>query len=581
MDTGASQRAATRRKLGTELAKALVTAIGVASACLAPALGLAGDLDGNWLEIKSPNFTVVSNGGERSAVDAAKRFEQIRGVLAEALPGTKPGASITVIGVKNEAAMKSLVPQFWDRKGGSRPAVVWWPTQARDYVVMRMDIGDDDEQFSGAYWGVATQLVARAYPEHPLWMTRGLADFYSRTSVQKDRALVGRPVNYHVGRLREAFRIPLARLFAVDYSSREYLDENLRRDFDAQSWALVHYFLVAEKGVHRDRFVAYVKLAARPNADPLAVARQAFGDLQKLDSELRNYVSQSAYYAVVIPQPLQVKAEGFTTRKLALAESRAILEAFHDDTGGRSRNALLGADADAAAGKGKKNDERPCEAGPWKECWAQGSFLMTSAKAPEEKALAAAMVAKACDAKHADACIDLALWHDNGDMLDKDPVRAQLYWDKACDAGDAKSCVMAGYRLETGQPDAAGATAAVARYQTACDRGEMEGCGRAGTLLVRDTPRDTRGRALLEKACTAEPAIRPACQRLAFSMLDDEPAKATNLLQSGCDQGVFADCGALAELLDAGFGVKKDGAAAAALREKACAGGYQQACKKP
>ena len=50
-----------------------------------PLKARAAEKDGTWVELKSPNFTVVCNAGEGAARQTAKEFEQIRSVFAKLL----------------------------------------------------------------------------------------------------------------------------------------------------------------------------------------------------------------------------------------------------------------------------------------------------------------------------------------------------------------------------------------------------------------------------------------------------------------------------------------------------------------
>src|SRR5271157_5978292 len=59
----------------------LTVALLVLPATLSPA-----DRYDNWLEVRSPNFTVVSNAGEREARRTAAQFEEFREVFHAAFP---------------------------------------------------------------------------------------------------------------------------------------------------------------------------------------------------------------------------------------------------------------------------------------------------------------------------------------------------------------------------------------------------------------------------------------------------------------------------------------------------------------
>ncbi len=564
----------------------------VAAACLVATLcgppASPAEKDGEWTEVKSPNFTVMSNGGERSAVEIAKRFEQMRAVFARLLPVVDTGRPMLILGAKDEKTMKSLVPRYWDRRGGVRPAVVWQATPRSNYVILRSDQhSDDDEHYSMAYWGYASQLVARSYSRVPLWATQGLSEFYGYTSVQKERALVGRASAEHVVTLRQGIRIPLQRLFAIDHSSPEYLGSERRRFFDAESWALVHMLIVADKGAGRERFARFLEASSREGADPLGTVLQTLGDLKTLDGELRDYAARSSFYTFVLPAALQVSSKEFAARRLTSGESRAVLEAFKDDTSGTeqaSGQTPAGPPAPSPGGDGTLRTtqsavNRPCAEARWDECERLADALFVAGKGAYERTVGAAMMAKACDGKRVDACLKLAVWHDRGEYLTQDDGLATEFFEKACAAGKPSACVMAGHRRQIGKPAPSDAAKAFALYDSGCNAGDMDGCTRAGLLLRggQGLPEDkTRAVVLLEKACRT--GTRAACGSLGFLLLSSDPARAATLLQGSCEIGEMGSCAALGSLHLYGQGVPRDRDRAVSLLRKACEGGYKDAC---
>src|SRR5437660_11483557 len=65
-----------------------------------------------WLQVRTPHFVVVSNGGERQARDVALKFEQIHSAFAHGFPQlrTDSGAETIVLAVRDESDMKALLP---------------------------------------------------------------------------------------------------------------------------------------------------------------------------------------------------------------------------------------------------------------------------------------------------------------------------------------------------------------------------------------------------------------------------------------------------------------------------------------
>src|SRR5208283_4382679 len=85
---------------------------------LLPAARLAAAKD-VWIEVRTPNFTVIGNAGEKEARKIADQFEQIREVFHSAFPTlrTEIGKPVVIFAVKNEESLKLLLPEYWESKG--------------------------------------------------------------------------------------------------------------------------------------------------------------------------------------------------------------------------------------------------------------------------------------------------------------------------------------------------------------------------------------------------------------------------------------------------------------------------------
>src|SRR5688572_2020139 len=107
------------------LAAVLIAGVSLVSALARPAF--AAD---KWIEIKTDHYTIVSNDRERDARDIGFQFEQFRTALQTAFPWAQVQLDrpIQVIAVRGEPTMKALAPQFWEVRGGTRPASVFMTT---------------------------------------------------------------------------------------------------------------------------------------------------------------------------------------------------------------------------------------------------------------------------------------------------------------------------------------------------------------------------------------------------------------------------------------------------------------------
>src|ERR1051326_1143626 len=66
----------------------------------------------NWIEIKSPYFTVYSNAGEHDGRRVAAQFEEIRALFEQTFPKLRvdSGKPTIVFALKDENSLKLLLP---------------------------------------------------------------------------------------------------------------------------------------------------------------------------------------------------------------------------------------------------------------------------------------------------------------------------------------------------------------------------------------------------------------------------------------------------------------------------------------
>jgi hypothetical protein len=146
-----------------------------------------------WVEIKSPSFTVVSNAGEGRARDIAWQFEQIRGAILAGWPWARAQLDrpVIVIAVRDESSMKSLAPEYWE--GDTvRPSSIFVTAADRHYIALRSDVRTEDSTnvnpYQASFWSYSTLALDAAFDRPlPLWFTNGLAGVLSNSTSEKPR----------------------------------------------------------------------------------------------------------------------------------------------------------------------------------------------------------------------------------------------------------------------------------------------------------------------------------------------------------------------------------------------------------
>ena len=108
---------------------------------------LASQAADAWIEIKSPNFIVLSNTNDRRARDIAWQVEQIRAALLAGFPWARARLDrpVQVIAAKDEDTMKALAPQYREQRGSIHPDSVSVAAPDRYYIALRADVNGDSQ----------------------------------------------------------------------------------------------------------------------------------------------------------------------------------------------------------------------------------------------------------------------------------------------------------------------------------------------------------------------------------------------------------------------------------------------------
>jgi tetratricopeptide (TPR) repeat protein len=292
---------------------------------------LAGKSE-HWITVRSPNFLVLTNAGEKQGRRVAYQFEMIRAVFRQFfnVQGTGTDQPVTIIAAQDEETLKTLLPEYWEKRGLSHPAGFYLGSAEKNYVALRLDVSMETEvgePFETVYHEYVHYLTRRAMAQLPLWMVEGLAEFYGNTRIEGNRVLVGMPSAPNIMVLRQERALPLETLFAVTASSPYYHEENKASIFYAESWVLTHYLITRDWREHTHRFTDFVLLLGK-NIPPTEAARQTIGDLSKLDEELFRYIGLFAFSAAHITPPAGVNAADFQAQPASEAQSLAIRADF-------------------------------------------------------------------------------------------------------------------------------------------------------------------------------------------------------------------------------------------------------------
>jgi tetratricopeptide (TPR) repeat protein len=216
----------------------------------------------DWLEVRTPHFTVLSDARESLAIPAARRIEELAEMFRVLFPGLRPYPMlpVDVYVFRDEATLASFTPSNVENISGYS---VEGP--GRFMFVMHADIeGAERGQVVAHEY---THLFLRAnFSEVPIWMNEGLAQYFQTFRVRGSRAEFGHKLEWAPYWLNEHEWSDLELLFAMKLGSAAYQrDNDLRTNTYAQGWALTHYLQsTKEKAARFDSILVALRRGLTP-----------------------------------------------------------------------------------------------------------------------------------------------------------------------------------------------------------------------------------------------------------------------------------------------------------------------------
>jgi tetratricopeptide (TPR) repeat protein len=280
-----------------------------------------------WVEVRSPNFIVVSDGSEADARKVAQQFEQVRALFRESLVYARshPSPVITILAAKDENSLRELLPEYWETKGHTHPAGIFLDAYDQFQVAIALD-AHGDNPYETIYHEYYHSVTTPYFSALPLWVTEGMADFYGNTEIYDKNASMGMPNVGLIELLRNQALLPLSTLFAVTHDSPYYNEQTKATIFYAESWALIHYLMIGDQLAHRTEFSNF--LSALDKGASTQQAAAAFGDLGKMQADLERYVRSFSFSALSIAAPAKIAPKDLQVRALSDAESDAYRGGF-------------------------------------------------------------------------------------------------------------------------------------------------------------------------------------------------------------------------------------------------------------
>ena len=261
---------------------------------LVSTFAMAREHTANWIQVRTPRFTIVTNSSAKQGRRIAYQFERMRAMFQQTFPQVgDPESPVFVLAVKSKDQFQALEPDDYVFKKALPLHGMFVRTSEKNYILMRLD-SEAGNPYPVVYHEYTHLFLREADERMPLWLNEGLAEFYQNTEIYDQKVLQGEANQQHLSFLRQARLLPLITLFSVDEKSPYYLQEKKGAIFHAECWALTHYLTLKDHEEKTSRVPQYISLV-NENVDPVTAAIRVFGDLQTLQRSLEVYIAQASF----------------------------------------------------------------------------------------------------------------------------------------------------------------------------------------------------------------------------------------------------------------------------------------------
>jgi tetratricopeptide (TPR) repeat protein len=282
--------------------------------------------ESQWVEVRSPNFSVVTDAGEKRGREVAMRFEQMRAVFGALM--TKANVNLPIplqiVAFRNTKEMRQVAPLFNGKP--TQVAGLFQGGSDRSFIMLDMSV---ENPWVVVFHEYAHQLMnGNLTGEYAPWFEEGFAVYFSSIEVDGKEARVGKIPSDDYLILQQTGTMRIADLFRVRQNSQTYNESGDHRTaFYATSGMLMHYIYDNQL---LPKAAAYFDLAENKHVPIEDAVQQAFGmSPGQIDKALHSYVSSGHYKYYPIPTPAGISEKNYTATPLSAEAANAVLADIH------------------------------------------------------------------------------------------------------------------------------------------------------------------------------------------------------------------------------------------------------------
>jgi Flp pilus assembly protein TadD len=289
--------------------------------CLIAAAAFA---ENEWVEVRSPNFSVITDASEKRGRDIALRFEQMRYVFSALLRKDMVNIPVPlqIVAFRNTKEFREFMP-LWEGKP-VKASGLYQGGEDRNFIMLDLSV---PEPYSVVFHEYAHLLLNGNYPRTQPWFDEGFAELYRTTQIIGKTAKVGDVADDLGHVLLNSKLLPVIDLFSITQDSKIYNERGDRNHlFYSQSWLVVHYLFdnnkLAEVGM-------YFNLTQNQNVPVAEAIQKAFGmSPRDFDKEIEKYLRVNRFRTWQF-EIGRFEMALYKNEKLKPADAQAVLADVH------------------------------------------------------------------------------------------------------------------------------------------------------------------------------------------------------------------------------------------------------------
>ena len=248
-----------------------------------------------WRSVRTNNLFVIGNADAEKLRQVAAWLEFFHSSFARLVSRNVLNSSVptTVVIFRDDASFVPFKPLYQGRPANL--SGFFQPGDDVNYIAISLDPSERDP-YSVAFHEYVHLHLRDNVPNAPIWLNEGLAELYGALQFSGTEALLGAPLYPYIRLLREHELLPLETLFSIGASSPHYNEQDKSGIFYGESWALVHYLMLGDRG-RQEQFKRFLQQVSR-GEDTAKAIQDSFGiSVAKLEEDLRAYVRRGDFTA--------------------------------------------------------------------------------------------------------------------------------------------------------------------------------------------------------------------------------------------------------------------------------------------